>query len=111
MRQLALIINGKNITVPNGIPNGGFDTSGMNIINLAMTMLFVLAEIAALVFVVYAGIQWAMSGGDKQKIQSARNRLMYSIIGLIVITLSLFIVHAIIDLLFNPGSPGRLGGP
>jgi hypothetical protein len=112
MKELALIINGTSIPVPNGIPSGGFGTSGINIIQIALTILFVLAVIAALAFVIYAGIQWAVSGGDKQKIQSARNRLMYAIIGLIIIVLSFFIVNAVSDLIFGAaGSPGHIGGP
>jgi hypothetical protein len=111
MKQLALIINGNNITAPGGIPTGGFSGTGINIVQTAISILFVLGIILALVFVIVSGIQWTMSGGDKQKIQSARNRLMFSIIGLIVISISLFIVQTIIALLFNGGSPGRLGGP
>lgn len=109
MKELALILNGTSIPAPTGIPSGGFDTSGINIIQVALTILFILADVAALAFVIYAGIQWAMSGGDKQKIQSARNRLVYSIIGLIVISISFFIVQVVIAILFN-GAGGGGGG-
>lgn len=100
MKQLALSINETTISPPPGIPTGGFGDKGISVIQIALTMLFVLADVIALAFVIFAGIQWAMSGGDKQKIQSARNRLMYSIIGLIVISGSFFIVQTIISLLF-----------
>ena len=99
MKELALSINGSAIPAPGNIPTGGFSTQGINIIELSYTVLFVFGSILALGFVIYAGIQWAMSGGDKQKVQAARNRLTYSIIGLIVITLSFFIVQTIIQLL------------
>lgn len=112
MKQLALSINGTFISPPPGIPSGGFGDKGINVIQVALTILFVLADIAALAFVIFAGIQWVMSGGDKQKIQSARNRLIYSIIGLIVISISFFIVRVVIDLTFGVGgNPGRIGGP
>ncbi len=109
MKELALTINGTPIPVPGGIPSGGFGTSGINAIQVALTTLFVLADVAALAFVIFAGIQWVMSGGDKQKIQSARNRLIYSIIGLIVITLSFFIVKVVTDLIFGSGGGGGGG--
>lgn len=96
MKQLALSINGTFISPPPGIPSGGFGDKGINVIQVGYTLLFVLGDILALVFVVYAGIQWVMSGGDKQKIQAARNRLIYSIVGLIVISISFFIVKTII---------------
>lgn len=100
MKELALSINGSNIPVPAGIPTGGFADKGISVIQIALTLLFVLADVLAIAFVIIAGIQWATSGGDKQKVQSSRNRLMYSIIGLIVISLSFFIVQTIISLLF-----------
>ncbi|MCL6096058.1 MAG: hypothetical protein M1444_00020 [Patescibacteria group bacterium] len=106
MKELALSINNTSIPVPRGIPSGGFDTNGINIIQAALTILFVLADVAALAFVIFAGIQWIISGGDKQKIQSARNRLIYSIVGLIVITLSFVIVRIVIDLIFGVGGGG-----
>ena len=100
MKELALTINGTTISAPSGIPTGGFGDKGISVIQVAISMLFVAGEILALVFIVFAGIQWIMSGGDKQKIQSARNRLIYSIVGVIVISISFFIVHTIIVLLF-----------
>lgn len=106
MKELALLINGTPISAPSGIPSGGFDTSGISVIQVALTILFVLADVAALAFVILAGIQWIISGGDKQKIQAARNRLIYSIIGLIVITLSFFIVKVVTDLIFGSGEWG-----
>ena len=110
MKQLSLSINGTSISPPPGIPSGGFGDKGISVIQVGLTLLFVFAIILALVFVIVAGIQWIMSGGDKQKIQSARNRLMYSIIGLIVISVSFFIVQTIIALLFNSGGGGGGGG-
>ncbi len=101
MKQLALSINETPIPSLSGIPSGGFGTSGVGIIQVALNILFALATVAALAFIILAGIQWVISGGDKQKIQSARNRLIYSIIGLIVITLSFFIVRVVIDLIFG----------
>ncbi|MCL5434774.1 MAG: hypothetical protein M1405_00055 [Patescibacteria group bacterium] len=110
MKELALTMNGSPIPVPSGIPSGGFGTSGIGIIQVALTILFVLADVAALAFVIFAGIQWTMSGGDKQKIQSARNRLIYSIVGLIVISASFFIIQIVSTLIFGGGGNGGGGG-
>lgn len=100
MKQLALSVNGTPISAPGGIPTGGFGDKGISVIQVALTLLFILADVMALAFIIYAGIQWAMSGGDKQKIQASRNRLIYSIIGLIVITISFSIVKFITDRIF-----------
>lgn len=100
MKELALSVNGTAINPPQGIPTGGLSTSGVDVMQVAYILLFVLGDVLALAFVIYAGIQWTMSGGDKQKIQAARNRLIYSIVGLIVISMSFFIVQTVIKLLF-----------
>ncbi len=110
MKDLALSINGQNITAPGGVPSGGFADKGVSVIQVALTLLLIFGDVLAVVFVVIAGIQWIISGGDKQKIQAARNRLIYSIIGLVVISLSLFIVQLVTTLVFGGGGSGGSGG-
>lgn len=83
---------------PTEIPTGGLYDTGTNIIQVALTLLFLVGIVLAIVFIIYSGIQWAISGGDKQKLQNARNRLVYSIIGLLVVSLSFIILHNIIQL-------------
>ncbi len=111
MKQLALSINGTFISPPPGIPSGGFGDKGIIVIQVALTLLFVFAVILALIFVIYSGIQWTMSGGDKQKIQQARLRITFAIVGLIIAFLAFFIVRVVIGLILGGGSPGRIGGP
>lgn len=98
MKELALSINGTPISVPNGIPSGGIDIGG-NIIQLFTNILFMLAVVLTLIFIIYSGIQWTISGGDKQKIQQARARLTFSIIGLIIVAASFLIVNITITII------------
>lgn len=65
------------------------------IIQVGLTWLLILGIVFALLMIIFSGIQWIMSEGDKQKVQNARNRLVFSIVGLIVILLALFIVNVI----------------
>lgn len=98
MKQLALSINGTPISAPGGIPSGGIDIGG-NIIQLFTNILFMLAVVLTLIFIIYSGIQWTISGGDKQKIQQARARLTFSIIGLIIVAASFLIVNITITII------------
>lgn len=54
-----------------------------------------LGSIALLVMLIYGALEWILAGGDKGKIESARNRITQSIIGLLVlvgtVAISLFI--------------------
>jgi len=89
---------------PDQLPTGGLYTKGADIIQVALTLLFLVGIVLAIIFIIYSGIQWTMSGGDKQKLQNARNRLVYAIVGLLVISLSFIILNNVIKLTgaYNP---------
>ena len=125
MKELALSINGTPIPVPSTVPHGGFYStlgsflpgmgeaaSGQVLIQIGINLLFLLGTILAVVFVILSGIQWMLSGGDKQKIEAARGRLVYSIVGLLVIAFSFVIVRTVISLLGgNPSFFVNTGNP
>jgi hypothetical protein len=95
------------INTPEGIPSGGLSTpEGQSIIPTILTLVVVVAIVFALLILILSGINWIMSQGDKQKIETARSRIIYTIIGLFVIFLSWAIINALsaffgIDLLNN----------
>lgn len=108
MNLLSFRINGTTIDNPGNIPTGGiFETA--NIIEVFIALLIIAALILSLFFLVLGGLSYMTSGGDKQKIAQARNRITYAVLGLMVVFLSFFIV-GIIYYFFRVGvSPG--GGP
>lgn len=94
MKILALTIGGNTIRGVAGMPTGG--TAETFWIISDFTGILVLAGIIiALFFLVWGGISWITSGGDKQKINQARDKIFYAIIGLIIIFLSFFIINSI----------------
>lgn len=95
MKYLSLTIGGTPIEAPREVPTGGSDTLG-NLISMAMNLLFVGGILVAVMMIAYSGIQWTLSGGDKERIQQARERLIYTIVGVIVIAAAFFIVKTVI---------------
>lgn len=85
------------IKPPNEIPSG-LDMSLLA--GNALTIVFVVAILLTLYYLLRGGIQWIMSQGDKQKVASARNRIVYAIFGLVLIFLAFFIV-SVVGGLFN----------
>jgi hypothetical protein len=87
-------------------PGGGFgnlcnitpESSGNSLIYNVVTILLVLAAIASLFFLIYGGIRWILSGGDKAKIGEARATLTAAIVGLIITFLSFFILKVVLGL-------------
>lgn len=55
----------------------------------------IIAVVIGLIMLLWAGIEWILSSGDKAKIEKARGRITYTIIGLVVVFLAIFIVNLI----------------
>lgn len=62
------------------------------IVGAAVTFILIIAVLIALFFLIYGGIRWITSGGDKAKVDSARQTITAAIIGLIVAFLAFFIL-------------------
>ncbi|MDP3941299.1 MAG: pilin [bacterium] len=78
-----------------------------SVLGSIVQFIFVIAVILALGFLVYGGIRWITSGGDKEGVAKARGTIIAAIIGLIVIVLSYFILNFVLTFL---GVPGGLSG-
>lgn len=72
------------------------ESTGNNIANL---MLYLAGAIAIGSLIGY-GIMFITSGGDEAKMTAAKKGIMYSVLGIIVITLSLVIVKLITQVVF-----------
>lgn len=94
MQLLSLTIGGESVNAPGGIPTGGLGENQQTIQNAISLMLFI-AVTLAIFFLIFGGIQWILSGGEKTKLQAARNKLTYAIIGLVVTFLSFFIISVV----------------
>lgn len=66
------------------------------IVGIVVNVLFVIAVIIALVFLIYGGIRWIISGGDKAALDSARNHIVAAIIGLIIVFLAYFVIQIVL---------------
>lgn len=66
----------------------GEDGVVTNIINI---MLFIVG-ILAVIMLIYGGIRYVISGGDQAQVTSAKNTIMYAIVGLVVAILGYALV-------------------
>ena len=90
LKLLALTIGNTVVKTPTKLPQPGNETK---IISGAITIFMTAGIIASLISVIWAGIQWTSSSGDKQKLASARARLTWGIIGLVIILLAFFVIN------------------
>lgn len=89
--------DGKKIVAPNEVPTGGLEPGGKGqaIIQNSITILLITIIILSLFFLIFGGIRWITSSGDKAKLDSARKTIIYAIVGLALALLSFFIVNLV----------------
>lgn len=76
-----------------GMPEGPRDIP--NLITFGITSLFIIATLLCLFVLIWAGIQWITSGGDKAGIDKARKRITFAIVGLVV-TFSAYLILSVV---------------
>jgi hypothetical protein len=84
-----------------------------SVLGFVITFVFVIAVLVALLFLIWGGIKWIISGGDKGGVEAARNQIIAAIIGLIIVFLAFFILNLTLGLfnlsLFNLQLPTLTG--
>jgi len=80
-----------------GFCNVSSDSIGP-IIGTVIIVMFILAIVIALIWLVIGGIKWITSSGDSSKVEGARNQIIAAVIGLIVVFLSFFILNFVLTL-------------
>lgn len=93
--KLALSLDGKSIDNLN-VPTGGLSALA-NIIQTAIAVSFFFAVVLCLFILVLSGFQWMFSGGNKEKLQQARHRIVFAIVGLSLVFLSLLLIQILGD--------------
>lgn len=64
--------------------SGGTRAIGELIVRL-LDLIFIFAFIFALFGVILGGVQWVTSSGDKANLENARNKIVHSLLGLIIV--------------------------
>src|SRR3989338_10858908 len=96
-----------NIPAPSNVVSGT-NISVSTVVQFVFNLLVAIGIIAALAYLLYGGIKWITSGGDKAAVEAARNHIVAAIIGLIILTLSFVIVSLVMKVLGLPSLPTSL---
>lgn len=79
-------------------------TTAGDIIKKIIDFMLFAVGLVAVIMIIYGGIQYTTSAGDSGKIASAKNTIIYSIVGLVVAILAYAIVNLVVS---SIGSSGR----
>ena len=68
-------------------------------IEAILNIVLVIGIIAVLLYLIWGGLEWITSGGDKGKTESARNKITAAVVGLIILISAWAIVMFVQQLL------------
>lgn len=68
----------------------------------SFSAVLLVAGLATFLYLVYGGIEWITSGGEKGKLEEARNKITNGIIGLAIVA-SAWAVFQLVDYFFGIG--------
>lgn len=98
-----------NVPKPPGVQYTDIGLLISNIISVAM----VLAGLIVFAFLVWGGVQWITSGGDKAGVEAARNRITAALIGLVIVAAA-YAIMRILEAFFGTciiSCPIKIPGP
>jgi hypothetical protein len=72
------------------------------LISTLLPLVLAFSAIALFVYILLAGFNWMTAGGDKNKVEDARNRITNGIIGLAIVA-SAYAIFRIVDRFFGIG--------
>ena len=68
------------------------------IIGQFVTILLIIAAVISLFFLIWGGIRWITSSGDKTKVESARSTIISALVGLVIAFLAYFIFSVVLGI-------------
>lgn len=89
-------------------PGTGFAGDIGKLMNAVLRFVMVIAIFLVFFYLIWGGIQWITSGGDKGKTEEARNKITAAVIGLIVLAASWAILLVVLNFLGFSGISGVL---
>jgi len=92
-----------NTSVNIGLPDEFNNLSGIgvnDIISTAIAIMFLFAGLIFFFMLVWGGISWVTSGGDKGKTEAARNRITAALIGLVIV-FSAWAITVLLETIFG----------
>jgi len=68
-----------------------------NLVKTIVEILSVVVGIASVIMIIIAGFKYITSAGDSNSIASAKNTLIYALVGLVIVAFAQFMVHFVVN--------------
>jgi len=84
----------------------GDKTEATDIVKQLINFFLFTLGVVAVIMIIHSGMKYVTSRGDAEQVKSAKNTLLYAVIGLIVAMLAFTIVNFVIGIFSENGSDG-----
>ena len=99
---IAQAVTSMPTNVPIDAPKGAIPVNTVDITKIpqfVLNLLFLIGIIVAIAFLIFGGIRWIFSRGDKAAVDAARGHIVAAIVGLIIVVSAFVIVNVVFSLL------------
>lgn len=92
LKYLALVAGGDNVIgATSGAPGSNLTVS--SVIHTVSNILIFAVGIAAVIMIIVGGLRYTLSGGDQSKVTSAKNTIIYAVVGVALAIMAYAIVQ------------------
>ncbi len=102
---LVNVAAGQTATIP-GVSNVGPTTVGgvVDILRNVVRWIYIIFFILAVMFILFAAFNYLTAGGEAEKVNTAKNQLIYAIVAIVVALLAVGFETIIRNFISNPSS-------
>jgi hypothetical protein len=104
------LAQGSNLTAPDATTtcsDTNTDNGNTNINTIIKTVINIfswIVGIVAVIMIIVGGFRYVTAGGDSNNVSSAKNTIIYAIIGLIIVAMAQFIVQFVLNKVNTAGA-------
>jgi hypothetical protein len=96
------LCGGANLQFTSSGCPAGESTERLNgLIRTIINIISIVVGVVAVIMIIFGGLKYITSGGESSNVSSAKNTIIYAIIGLVVVALAQFIVRFVLDRSIN----------
>lgn len=100
--KLSTNVDGSCAAAKSAVEDSGGESKFNSLITQIINIFSVVVGIVAVIMIIYGGFKYITSGGDAGNITSAKNVILYAIVGLIIVALAQFIVKFVLAKVTEP---------
>lgn len=100
------VCEGIGLTGGNCDDTTGAQSGIQNVVTTVVNILSLVVGAVAVIMIIIGGLRYIISGGDSGSVQSAKNTILYALVGLVVVIFA----RAIVIFIVNRLSPAASGG-